>query len=122
MNGKKVLIMDDEQAICKSTSKLIEMLGNKAEYCFNGMDAIKLHKEAFENNEPFDIVILDIHVSNGLGATECIDSIRKTDSNVHIIISSGDLNSDHIINYKDYGFDGVLCKPFRIDDLKEILK
>ena len=122
MNGKKVLLMDDERAICKSTTELIKMLGNEAEYCFNGEDAIKLHKEAFENNKPFDVVILDIYVPNGLGAVECVDSIRKTDPKVKITVSSGDLNSDHMINYKDYGFDGILCKPFSLDELQKILK
>ncbi len=122
MNQKKVLLMDDNEAVLNSTSQLIQVLGHEVETCLNGKDAIELHRQAFEEGKPFDIVILDIYVPNGFGAADCIKEIKETNPKVNAVITSGDLNSDYITNYNKYGFDNYMCKPFGSKTLMKILE
>jgi DNA-binding NtrC family response regulator len=121
MKVKKILLMDDDVAVNKSTSQLIEIMGHEVVSCFSGEEAIKISKIAYQEGHPFEIIILDIYVPNGLGAVECVDELRKISPESKIIITSGDPNSEYAINYKKYGFDHYLPKPFTFENLKILL-
>ena len=45
----------------------------------------------------------------------------KIDPNVKAIVSSGYSNDPVLADYGNYGFDAVIAKPFRIEDLDKIL-
>ncbi|MHA1475509.1 MAG: response regulator [Promethearchaeota archaeon] len=59
--------------------------------------------------------------SGGLGGKETIKNLREFDSDVKVIVSSGYSNDPIMANYKEYGFNGVLPKPFSINDLSDLL-
>ncbi|MHA1560568.1 MAG: hypothetical protein ACTSPA_00450 [Promethearchaeota archaeon] len=48
-------------------------------------------------------------------------NLREFDSDVKVIVSSGYSNDPIMANYKEYGFNGVLPKPFSINDLSDLL-
>ena len=39
-----------------------------------------------------------------------------------VIVSSGYSNDPVMANYKDYGFCGVIAKPFNIDEFLNVIK
>ena len=41
---------------------------------------------------------------------------------VNAIVSSGYSNDPIMADYKKYGFDGIIIKPYRISDLADVLK
>ncbi|HRX15085.1 MAG TPA: response regulator [Spirochaetota bacterium] len=120
-NIKKVLLLDDQQMILTTLSRMIEILGGTVTTSTDGKDTLELYKNSFEKNDPFDLLILDISIDNGIGADIIIDDLLKIDPDVKAIVSSGDPNHDAVINYKERGFASVLLKPFTIDKLKDIL-
>ena len=55
----RFLIIDDDETVHMYLSKLLSPYA-RCEAVFNGSDAIKLYKKAYEDNEPFDTVFMDI--------------------------------------------------------------
>jgi len=117
----KILIMDDQVMILKMAERLFRRIGYETICSENGDQAIQVFREAFQNNKPFDLVILDITIPGGIGGAEVIVELLKIDPNVKAVVSSGYSNDPIMANYKDYGFCGVMPKPITIDELKEML-
>ncbi|KGM98092.1 histidine kinase [Clostridium novyi A str. 4552] len=117
-HGKsRILIMDDEEDIRNVLKSMLNYLGHTVEVSKDGKEAIFLYKKSLENNNPFDIVIMDLTVPGGMGGEETIKHLLKIDSNVKAIVSSGYYSRGVISNYKEHGFKGVINKPYTIEEL-----
>ena len=117
----KILVMDDEAALRQLLNRMLNHFGYDVELTSNGEEAVEAYRNAFESDAPFDIVIVDLVVSEGMGGMETVKQIRKFDKNVKVIIASGHL-SDSIIDEIESGkFNGSLPKPFKMDELEAVL-
>ena len=68
MTGKgKVLLMDDEQIILDVTLEVLKFLGYEVMFAREGKEAIELYKQEKDAGAPFDVVILDLSVPEGMG-------------------------------------------------------
>jgi CheY-like chemotaxis protein len=123
MAGKgKVLLMDDEQIILDVTLDVLRFLEYDVMFAPDGTAALELYKQEKEAGVPFDLVILDLSVSEGLGGKDAITLLKAYDPTVKAIVSSGYSNDPVVQNFMQYGFSGRLSKPYKISDLKEILE
>lgn len=127
MAGKaKILLMDDEQIILDVTNEVLTFLGHDVMFAQDGAAAVELYKHEKEAGAPFDAVILDLSVPEGMGGKEAIQKLREYDPAVKAIVSSGFANDPAVTAFADYGFSAKLTKPYKITDLKttldEILK
>lgn len=68
---KKILIIDDEELIIKSLSKLLEKSGYEVFIAKNGQDAIVMAEE-----ESFDLILADIRMP-GINGVEAVTEIYK---------------------------------------------
>jgi len=57
--------------------------------CSQGADAITLAKEAANDGQPFDVVILDVRMPPGIDGVEAGTQIRKLDPDIEIIFVTG---------------------------------
>jgi CheY-like chemotaxis protein len=123
MAGKgKILLMDDEQIILDVTNEVLTFLGYDVMFAKEGSAAVELYKREKEAGTPFDIVILDLSVPEGMGGKEAIQKLREYDPGVKAIVSSGFVNDPAVIDYAEYGFSGRLTKPYKIMDMKATLE
>ncbi len=119
----KILIMDDDEVIIELLKDIADLLGHDIEVCKNGSEAVKKYKEAFDKNDEFDVVILDLTIPGGKGGKETIKELLKINPNVKAIVSSGYTEDLILSEYSEHGFKGKLLKPYVIDDMKkEILR
>jgi PAS domain S-box-containing protein len=118
----KVLVMDDEEFIRDVAGDLLQTLNYDIEFAETGEEAIRLYREAIDTGEFFHAVILDLVVPNGMGGKECVRELRQIDPNVKAIVSSGYSNDPVMANHRDYGFQGVLPKPYQLRKLSETLE
>jgi PAS domain S-box-containing protein len=121
IDAKKILIMDDDQTVREIAASMLALIGCSIDEATNGKDAIALYIKAQQNNTPFDIVIMDLTIPGGMGGKEAIAALLAVDPNARVVVSSGYANDPIMANYKEYGFCGVLPKPFKMDDLKRAL-
>jgi CheY-like chemotaxis protein len=118
----KILLMDDEQIILDVTKEVLAFLGYDVVFARDGQAALDLYNQAMEAQAPFDAVILDLSIPEGMGGREAIQEFRKLDPAVKAIVSSGYSNDPVVMEYEQYGFSGKLTKPYKINDMKVILE
>jgi two-component system NtrC family response regulator len=80
---KKILIIDDDKAICKVLTKLVNKLGHKA---FSEHTLETGMTEALSN--PYDVVLLDVHLPDGSGLG-FVSEIREAPSAPEVVIVTG---------------------------------
>ena len=119
---KKVLLMDDEELVRKGAAWLLRDAGYEVECAREGAEAVELYREALEANRPFDAVVLDLTVPGGVGGQECIRQLRALDPRVRAIVCSGYSDEPVVADFRQYGFRGVVTKPFTLDDLLAALE
>ncbi len=121
VRGGRLLLMDDEEIVLDVTEKMLTKLGYTVTRAKTGEEAVLLYGAATQAREPFDIVIMDLTIPGGMGGKRAIEAIRKIDPSVKAVVSSGYSNDPVMANYREYGFSGVVVKPFRFDELAEVL-
>lgn len=119
-NGR-ILIMDDEEIVRSFLKNLLPKIGYDAEFAEDGSQAISLYKKARQSGRPFDVIILDLTVPGGKGGSETVREILEIDPSAKAIVSSGYSNDPIISNYRDYGFRDALIKPYKAEEISEIL-
>lgn len=113
----RILIMDDEEDVRETAGSALRRLGYAVAFAEDGGRAVELYHAAKEAGNPYDVVIMDLTVPGGMGGQETLARLREIDSSVKAIVSSGYSNDPVMANYRDYGFAGMVAKPYRIRDL-----
>ena len=117
-----VLLLDDDPIIRKTITKMLNRLEYHVKSFSHGEELLKYYKQERQEKSPLNIdaIILDLTIPGGLGGKEIIDQLRALDPDQYIIVSSGYSNDPILINYKKYGFDIALKKPFTFLELKNV--
>ncbi len=117
----KILIMDDEDNIRTITCLLLEKIGYHPMATPDGETAVQEYQRALAAGSPYDAVIMDITVPDGMGATEAIKKLKAIDPDVRVIVTSGFASEMNVDDFYNQGFSGILKKPYRSADLREVL-
>jgi len=117
----KILVMDDEEIVRVVIKRLLLQCGFEAELVNDGAEMLKQYREAKNAGRSFSAVILDLIIQNGMGGKEAIHNLLDFDPNARVIVSSGYSNDPLMTNYRDYGFAGFLPKPYKIEELRNVL-
>jgi CheY-like chemotaxis protein len=114
-----LLVMDDDEAVKDTLRQILNYLGYSAEFVGDGSEAVRRYAEALEAGRRFDLVIMDLTIPGGMGGKEAIQHLKKIDTNVTAIVSSGYSNDPVMSNFREYGFAGMVLKPYRVGELSE---
>lgn len=120
-NGK-ILVMDDEENIRMITCILLSKMGYSTTATPDGETAVEEYRREFIAGNPYDAVIMDITVPDGMGATGAIRKLKAIDPGVRAIVTSGFISEMNCDDLYQQGFLGVLKKPYRSANLREILE
>ena len=115
-----MLLMEDEESVRQTVNEMLTFLGYDVELAEDGVESVRLYKEAFLSDRPFDVVITDLTIRGGMGGKVAVRELIKVDPNVKAIVSSG-YSSDALSDYKEYGFYNVIAKPYRLQELGKVL-
>ena len=118
----KILVMDDEQLVRETIIEILCHLGYQAIGAQDGSEALDLYQKAQDNNQPFDVVIMDLTIPGGMGGKESIRHLLKVNKDAKAIVASGYSNDQVLANYQDYGFKGMVSKPFDVKQLRNSLR
>ncbi len=116
-SGKRILVLDDEEMVLSVVGQMLETMGYTVDGVAEGSEVLEKYTQAMQQGEPYQVVILDLTIPGGMGGEEVVQRLQAIDPAVRAIVASG--YSDHRImaEYRQYGFVGVVAKPFRIKDL-----
>lgn len=113
----RVLVMDDEADILMLVREMLELMGYQVEVARDGAEACQRYMAAKRDNNPFAVVIMDLTVPEGMGGKEAIRRLSELDPGVKAIVSSGYSYDPVMANFREFGFSGVIPKPYVMEDL-----
>ncbi len=117
VNKGFVLIMDDEELLRNLAIRSFTKYGYKIDVAKDGEEALKLFKKAKKNKKPYNVVVLDLVVPEGMGGEETIEQLLRIDPKVKAIVCSGFSNDLILADHEKYGFSAVISKPYKFSEL-----
>ncbi len=107
----KILIIDDDKAICSSLQAVIEKIGHESGFAHSLMDG--LNKAIMQ---PCDIILLDVNLPDGNGL-DLLPKLKNTPSFPEVIIITGEGDPDGAeLAIKNGAWD-YIEKPLSIDGI-----
>ncbi len=64
---------------------------------------------------------MDLTIAGGMGGKEALARMKKIHPGIKAIVSSGYANDPVVAHYRDFGFKGVINKPFQVTQLSQVL-
>ena len=123
LDGKgRLLIMDDEVSMRKVLAAMLRKFGYEVETAADGAEAIERYSAALAAGKPFTAVIMDLTIPNGMPGREAVQRLRELDPHLKAIVSSGYSLDPVMADYGQYGFRGVIPKPYCVEDLGRVLR
>ena len=120
-NGR-VLLMDDEEVIREVVAEMLEMLGYEVVAVADGVALLATYEQALRDGLLFHAVLMDLSIPGGMGGREAIKRLREIDSEVKTIVSSGYSQDPVMADYRAYGFDAMVAKPYKVESLLAVLQ
>ncbi|MDQ6656333.1 MAG: CHASE3 domain-containing protein [Verrucomicrobiota bacterium] len=117
----RVLVVDDEEAIRALVEFTLSRLGYEVSEAETALEGVNTYREKLEAGERFDAVILDLTLPGGMGGKEALKRLIEIDPTVNAIVSSGYAMDSTMARYQDYGFRGVIAKPYEAAELGKIV-
>lgn len=119
---KRILVLENDKSLVKAFKKMLEHLGYDAIVVDNGPEAIELFKQAWNDNQSYDAVILELAISYRGEEGDILARLQEVDPEVRAFITSSSASNPIMVNCKSYGFVQAINKPFSLNDLKEAVK
>jgi CheY-like chemotaxis protein len=121
--ARKILVLDDEPDMLTMVEHLLRRFGHDVVTTASSQAALAAFRQSRDTGErPFDLVILDLTLQGGSGGVSTFEELRRIDSDVKAIVTTGYADDPAIHNYRSYGFQAALSKPFSIAALKAAIE
>jgi CheY-like chemotaxis protein len=116
-SGKRVLLLDDEEAVLLPTARYFRSLGCTVDVAREAEEA-----EALVSHRHYDLAILDLRVTRfgGTEGLEVLREIRRRDHATSVIVLSAYISLEVEEEARALGADGVLRKPQPLPDLAHL--
>lgn len=123
MNGKNVLVVDDNKSILASLKQILESEGYEIDTAENGQEAIRKATDTH-----FDLALLDIKLPDMMG-TELLKALREeveltrpTLPKTVKIMVTGHANVKNAVESLNLGADAFLMKPVGVRKLMTVVR
>jgi len=117
----RVLVMDDDDMVRRVAGSMLARLGYEPILTSHGADAVERVRIMREQGEHLSAALLDLTVRTGEGGRETVQPLRALMPDLQIIASSGYSDDPIMAEPAQFGFNASLSKPFRLDDLGDLL-
>ncbi len=113
----RILILDDEEAICMLVSSVLDSSGFEVTTATNVSAALEACKNGVDAGNPFSLVICDLSLPGDVDGATALKQLHAIDPNLKAIVSSG-YDSDPIMrDCRKAGFCAAMSKPYDIGKL-----
>ncbi|MEO0294101.1 MAG: response regulator [candidate division WOR-3 bacterium] len=122
VKGISTLIVDDNETNRLILREILSTWEAKIVEAKGGNEAISLIKEAYENNQPFELVLLDCRMPeiDGISVAKFLRKQKNSEATTIIMLSS-DYKPHHLKEIDKIGIGAFLLKPIKRKELKNAI-
>lgn len=113
-----ILIVDDEEMVLETVTRMLERLGYSVLEAGSGMAAIDVYKEKMKE---IDLIILDM-IMPKMDGGKTYEKIKEINPNAKVLLASGYSIDDQVAEKLKNGCDGFIQKPFYLRNLSGKLR
>ncbi len=113
-----VLLIDDERTVRHVGKRMLEILGFSVLEAKNGREGLEVFQDQADT---IDLVILDLTMPE-LDGEQTFREMKRIQPDVKVILSSGYNKLNATQNFVGLGLAGFIQKPYKIQDLSNILQ
>lgn len=118
----RILVLEDDHLVRALIVRGLQTQSYEVVETVDGNDTVRLYQQAMQDGRPFDLVVLDLSIPNGMGGLRTMEKLRAMDPNVLAIVSSGYSDDPVMAQPSAYGFTAVLPKPYEPVELIRLVK
>ena len=118
-NPVRILVFEPDDLMCQVLCDLIRELGCFVCGATTGRESFDEFSKYLEDDNAFNLVILDIDGENPEAVNTTIARIRKEIPNIRVIAASGNTAHPLRAEFAIRGFTGWLTKPYRLEDIEK---
>ena len=116
-NNKKILVIDDNESSIKIIEKLLKGSNILIDSSLNGKDAIN----KIRTKNRYDLILLDEELTS-ISGSELLSKLKSIRNfNIPVILLSKDNKYEYNEEYLKMGFNDILIKPLKKDNLLNII-
>ena len=122
LQGKRVLLVEDMSSLRRVGAMMLRSVGAEVVLAENGIEAVDRVAESSGGDSPIDCILMDVHMPemDGLQALREISARHGADA-PPVVSLTGDVMDGMSQLMLDTGAVAVLSKPYRRDELTEIV-
>jgi len=116
--GKKILVIDDETALCKLYQRMLTKLGYEVDVAYDGIKALQCIEQG-----SYDLIISDLRMP-GLSGEMIYDHLMTSSPQTakHLIFSTGAPLVEETNQFLAKSNLPVIRKPFSMEELDEVIQ
>jgi CheY-like chemotaxis protein/glycine cleavage system H lipoate-binding protein len=115
-NPSTVMVVDDEEIVCTSCSRILSQEGYQVETCTSPQEGLKMVEAG-----GYSAVLLDLKMRD-MDGLDFLGQLRKKNSDVPVIIITGYPTQDTANEANRLGISGYIPKPFTPSEILETVK
>lgn len=114
----KVLVVDSDESVLRAAHKILAKLGCEVETARTAREAVTMARHG-----RYHFALVDLQLPDSVGY-DTFRALREADREIRVALMSGyGYDPTHsIVRAKAEGLDGALYKPFRVDQLLDLLQ
>ncbi len=118
LKGLRILVVDSDDRVRRSAHSILGRFGCVVEAAPEGKEAVSMARL-----NPYDVLLADIRLPDMTGH-EVFQKLKQVRPNVPVVLMSayGYDPSHSIVKCRQEGLRGVLFKPFRVEQLVDVLE
>lgn len=124
----RILVVDDEFVSRKKAHKILSEFG-ECDFAVNGKEALQFFLLALKEQEPFDLITLDVSMPD-MDGVEVLKKLRHfEDQNgvlfgegVKVLMVTASKDSDTVFKSYEEGCEAYIVKPFNRESIVSALK
>ena len=117
----RILVVDDEESVRDVLQEMLTHVGYTVDTVAAGEAAIAQYARALATGDRYAAVILDYMLPGGMGGHDILEQLRTLDPQVTALLSSGYADDPIMAAFAQYGFCGVIPKPYTLETLVDVL-
>ncbi len=106
-----MLVVDDDQQLCESTTDSLKSLGINSEWALDGESAVQMSMQHHSANNDYHIILLDLQLPGMNGIQTARELRKQLGEDVPILLISAYDFSEIEAEAREAGINGFLSKP-----------